>query len=194
MPQPSSPSTTVQSAEQPSNPPPEQPTLAYIGLGSNLGDRVGYLSRALEAIAAEIGPVVATSGVYEAEPWGISLTPCPSFLNSVVAVRTAIGPEATLTRLLAIEDRLGRTRTTPNAPRTIDLDLLAYGSERRDSHKLQLPHPRIAQRRFILRPWCDIAPEFAVPGLDTTVAELLLACDDELLVEPFVAIDADSQA
>ena len=168
---------------------PHRASVAFIGLGSNLGDRFGQLQTAMVNISNRIGAITRESPIYEAEPWGISLTPSPSYLNSVIAVETDLSPEAVLDILLEIEIAQGRQRPHPNAPRALDLDLLLYDAVVMDTPSLSLPHPRIPERRFVLQPLSDIAPDTVVPNTGRTVKELLERCTDELLVEPFIATD-----
>ncbi len=126
---------------------------AYVGLGSNLGDRAETLRVALERLAATQGvEVVAVSSLRETDPVG-PVTDQPRFLNGVAAVETTLGPRRLLEVLLAIEAGLGRARTgPPGGPRTLDLDLLLYGEERIDEPGLQVPHPRLHERPFVLEP------------------------------------------
>ena len=126
---------------------------AYIGLGSNLGDRERTLRAAVEALAAsEDVEVVAVSSFRETEPVG-PVTNQPRFLNGVVELETALPARALLDLLLRIEAGLGRTREgLPGGPRTLDLDLLLYGDERIDEPGLQVPHPRLHEREFVLQP------------------------------------------
>jgi 2-amino-4-hydroxy-6-hydroxymethyldihydropteridine diphosphokinase len=137
---------------------------AYVGLGSNLGDREAYLRAALGALAVEPDiEVVAISSLRDTEPVG--LVDQPRFLNGAAALETTLEPRALLERLLAIERRLGRTRSGPHlGPRTIDLDLLLYGDERIDEPGLELPHPRLHERRFALEPLAELDPALVVPG------------------------------
>jgi 2-amino-4-hydroxy-6-hydroxymethyldihydropteridine diphosphokinase len=140
-------------------------TRAYVGLGANLGDRAATMRAALEQLAAEPEvDLVAVSGFRETEPLG--LTDQPLFLNAAAAVETALTPRTLLDRLLAIEGRLGRTRTGPRfGPRTIDLDLLLYGDEVIDEPGLTVPHPRLHERLFALEPLAELDPEVIAPGL-----------------------------
>jgi 2-amino-4-hydroxy-6-hydroxymethyldihydropteridine diphosphokinase len=139
-------------------------TRAYLGLGSNLGDRAAILRAALEQLAGEPGVlVVAVSAVRETEPVG--LLDQPRFLNAAVAVETELSARELLDRLLGIERRLGRMREGPRfGPRTIDLDLLVYGDERLDEPGLQVPHPRLHERMFALEPLFELDPALVVPG------------------------------
>jgi 2-amino-4-hydroxy-6-hydroxymethyldihydropteridine diphosphokinase len=139
-------------------------TRAYIGLGSNLGDRESYVRAALGALAVEPGiEVVAVSTFRDTEPVGI--VDQPRFLNAAAALETSLSPRALLDRLLAIERRLGRTRTGERfGPRTIDLDLLVYGDERIDEPGLEVPHPRLHERRFALEPLAELDSGLVVSG------------------------------
>jgi 2-amino-4-hydroxy-6-hydroxymethyldihydropteridine diphosphokinase len=151
-------------------------TRAYVGLGSNLGDRESYVRAALGALAVEPGiEIVAVSAFRDTDPVGI--VDQPRFLNAAAALETALPPRTLLDRLLAIERRLGRTRTGPRfGPRTIDLDLLLYGDERVDERGLEVPHPRLHERRFVLEPLAELDPVLVVPG-QGPVDELLAALD-----------------
>jgi 2-amino-4-hydroxy-6-hydroxymethyldihydropteridine diphosphokinase len=141
-------------------------TVAYIGLGSNLGDREAQLLRAADALDA-----VRLSPVIETEPWGFEDQ--PRFLNAVAEVETELSPRQLLDRLLEIEKALGRTRDGPRyGPRTIDLDLLIYDDQVIDEPGLQVPHPRLAERSFVLEPLAALVPERKIPG-NGTVQEAL---------------------
>jgi len=139
-------------------------TVAYVGLGANLGDREAMLRSALEQLRAEPGlHVTAVSTFRDTEPVG--LRDQPRFLNAAAAVETDIGARELLDRLLGVERRLGRTREGPRfGPRTIDLDLLLYGDETIDEPGLQVPHPRLHERLFVLEPLGDLDPDLVVPG------------------------------
>lgn len=139
-------------------------TRAYVGLGTNLGDRAAMLRAAVEQLSGEPGiSVVAVSSVRETDPVGI--VDQPPFLNGAAAVETDLGPRDLLERLLAVERRLGRTREGPRfGPRTIDLDLLLYGDEEIDEPGLQVPHPRLHERTFALEPLAELDPALVVPG------------------------------
>jgi 2-amino-4-hydroxy-6-hydroxymethyldihydropteridine diphosphokinase len=147
---------------------------AFIGLGSNLGDREGWVRRAVELLRAEPEiEVVAVSSVRETEPVGY--LDQPRFLNAAVEVETALPARRLLDRLLAVEEALGRRRDGPRfGPRTIDLDLLLYGDEGLDEPALTVPHPRLAERRFALEPLHELDPALVVPGRGA-VSELLAA-------------------
>jgi 2-amino-4-hydroxy-6-hydroxymethyldihydropteridine diphosphokinase len=137
---------------------------AFVGLGSNLGDRAANLRDALEALAAEPGvAVTAVSSFRDTEPVGLKEQ--PRFLNAAAALETELAPRALLERLLAVERGLGRTREGPRfGPRAIDLDLLVYGEQRIDEPGLEVPHPRLHERRFVLEPLVELDPALVVPG------------------------------
>lgn len=137
---------------------------AYIGLGANLGDRDATIRRAVEALAHRDGiEVVAVSSLRETEP--VDFVEQPRFLNGVVALETDLEPSDLLAALLAVEQKLGRTREGPRfGPRTIDLDLLVYGDAEVDEPGLTVPHPRLAERRFALEPLAELDPDLVVPG------------------------------
>jgi len=136
---------------------------AFVGIGSNLGDREATLRRAVELLVAEEGiEVVAVSELRETEPVGpVEQGP---FLNGAVCVATELPPRELLERLLAIEQRLGRVRKERFGPRTIDLDLLVYGEHVIDEPGLTIPHPRLNERRFALDPLAELAPDLVIPG------------------------------
>jgi 2-amino-4-hydroxy-6-hydroxymethyldihydropteridine diphosphokinase len=146
--------------------------VAYIALGSNLGDRVQTLSLAIDRLD-RLGTVTARSSFYETEPVGFRDQ--PPFLNAVVAVRTDLEPLDLLRGMLAIEREFGRDRSNSalNGPRTLDLDLLVMGNCVLAGAELTLPHPALAQRRFVLTPLAEIAPLLRHPVMKQTMAELL---------------------
>jgi 2-amino-4-hydroxy-6-hydroxymethyldihydropteridine diphosphokinase len=146
---------------------------AYIALGSNLGDRRGYLDKAVEALRGRAGVIVSRmSPVYETAPVGGPPGQGP-YLNAAAELQTDLSADALLSALLEVELGLGRVRAEKDGPRTIDLDLLLYGDLVRDDTHLTLPHPRLHQRLFVLRPLADVAPGVIHPALQRTVAELL---------------------
>jgi 2-amino-4-hydroxy-6-hydroxymethyldihydropteridine diphosphokinase len=140
--------------------------IAYVGLGSNLGDRDAVIREAAVAIGA-----VRLSPIIETEPWGYADQ--PRFLNAVAELETDLSPRDLLTLLLDVERRLGRERSGPRfGPRKIDLDLLLYGEERIRQPGLEVPHPRLHERLFVLEPLAALAPERKIPGIGT-VSEAL---------------------
>ena len=150
-------------------------TVAYVGLGANLGAREETLRRALELLAAADGvSLLAVSQLRETEPVGV--VDQPSFLNGAVALETTHTPRELLDLLLTIEASLGRVREERWGPRTVDLDLLVYGDEVVDAPGLRVPHPHLHERRFALEPLAELAPELDVPGRGR-VSALLTALD-----------------
>ena len=142
----------------------------YLSLGSNLGDREGNLHTAIERLSA-LGTVTAVSSFYETEP--VDVLGQPWFINCAVALETEKMPKQFLSQLLAIEQAMGRRRgPQPKAPRTIDLDILLFGSAVVDTADLTIPHPAMHQRRFVLEPLAEIAPEQRHPVFKRTVREL----------------------
>ena len=139
-------------------------TRAYVGVGTNLGDRAAMIRAAIEQLRLEQGvEVVAVSSIRETDPVG--LVEQSRFLNAAVALETELSARELLDRLLGIERRLGRTRAGPRfGPRTIDLDLLVYGDARIDEPGLEVPHPRLHERLFALEPLADLDPDLVVPG------------------------------
>jgi 2-amino-4-hydroxy-6-hydroxymethyldihydropteridine diphosphokinase len=150
-------------------------TTAYVGLGANIGPREVTLLRAVELLGESEGvDVIAVSQLRETEPVGV--VDQPRFLNGAARVETTLPPRALLDLLLEIERSLGRIRGERWGPRTVDLDLLVYGSEQIDEPGLRVPHPRLHERRFALEPLAELDPELDVPGLGR-VSELLATLD-----------------
>jgi len=146
------------------------PALAYLSLGSNVGDRENYLRDAIARLETQ-GRVVSVSSFYETEP--VEFTGQAWFLNCAVALETSETPEQLMARLLHIEQEMGRQRIQKKGPRTIDLDILLFGDTILDSAGLIIPHPGMHKRRFVLDPLAEIAPEARHPVLKKTVRELL---------------------
>jgi 2-amino-4-hydroxy-6-hydroxymethyldihydropteridine diphosphokinase len=144
---------------------------AYLSLGSNLGDREANLREAISRLG-ELGSVSRVSALYETEPVEIAGEQ-PWFLNCAVAVETNLTAWGFLKRLLAIEQSMGRRRTEPKGPRTIDMDIIFFGDEVLDTPELTVPHPAMQHRRFVLEPLAEIAPNAMHPVLPRTVRELL---------------------
>ena len=151
---------------------------AYVGLGSNLGDRAGYLLLAVRGMLDAGLDVIRLSSIYETEP--VEYEHQPRFLNMVAELRgsTLPSPDQTLARLLRIEYSLGRTRDIRMGPRTIDLDLLIFKDQQMDTEFLTLPHPRIQSRRFVLVPLNELAPNLVHPILEKPIRELLAETRD----------------
>jgi 2-amino-4-hydroxy-6-hydroxymethyldihydropteridine diphosphokinase len=154
-------------------------TLAYVGLGANLGDPRNTVSEAmLELGQLPRSRVVGRSSLYRSAPLGSGQQ--PDFVNAVVGLDTDLGPESLLNELQEIEKRHGRERPFPGAPRTLDLDLLLHGDARISTPRLSVPHPRMHERAFVLKPLTEIAPDASIPGLGKA-RDLLPGCTDQLV-------------
>ncbi len=152
----------------------DAPVTVYLGLGSNLGDRRAALSDALSRLHAAPGlTLTACSSVYETEPWGVADQ--PAFLNLAAGFATTLPPAALLTACQSVEAKVGRTPTYRWGPRTIDVDILLYGGQAisLDNPDLQIPHPRLRERAFVLAPLAEIAAYVKTPPDGATVGELL---------------------
>lgn len=161
-------------------------TRCFILLGSNQGDRLDLMDKALSAIDARCGCVVAKSSLYESEPWGFEATTW--FLNQVAVVDTNLAADEVLTALLDIERALGRVRhehALGYESRPIDLDLLYYGDLCVETPSLCLPHPRLHQRRFTLMPLYEVAPDYVHPILHLSHSVLLEQCEDFSVVRQY---------
>ena len=149
------------------------PVTAYVALGANLGDRAGNIRAAVDGLTRTPGVrVTKVSGLFENPAVG-GPAGSPPFLNAAAAVETSLPARALMERLLAIEAELGRERREQWGPRSIDLDLLLYGDEVVDSARLVVPHPRMAEREFVLAPLAEIAPDAVHPASGLTAAEML---------------------
>lgn len=151
----------------------------YLSLGSNLGDREENLTKAIDEIA-DLGSFKSISSLYEAEPWG--LTQQQWFYNIVLLLETSFEPESLLIKLQKIEDSLGRKREIKWGPRTIDIDIISIDNLTIDTDTLQVPHPFMQERKFVLIPLKEIAPDYQHPRLHISVGDLLNSCTDTLLV------------
>lgn len=153
----------------------------FLGIGSNLGNREENLNNALRMIKEEVGNVLISSSVYETEPWGFDSD--NQFLNMVVKTETILEPPALLSALLDMEKSMGRTRDEEQySSRVIDIDVLFYEDLDIAYHNLRIPHPHIQDRRFVLVPLVEIAPEFIHPVLQKSVNDLLETCTDNSAV------------
>jgi 2-amino-4-hydroxy-6-hydroxymethyldihydropteridine diphosphokinase len=160
---------------------------AYLGVGSNLGNRLAFLRGGRDSLVNHFEITLRrVSGVYETEAVG-GPADNPSFLNAVLEIETPLSPRELLAACLAVEDEFGRSRPTEWAPRTLDIDLLLYGDVVVAEADLQIPHPRLHERAFVLEPLREVAPDLTHPVLHRTIAELaedLAANDDVVLLRP----------
>jgi 2-amino-4-hydroxy-6-hydroxymethyldihydropteridine diphosphokinase len=150
----------------------------YLGIGSNLGDRKVNLRNAVEKAEELTGKIVKVSSVYETEPWGFSSD--DQFLNMVVKIKTSLKPSELLERLLMVESLMGRLREGKKySSRIIDIDILFYGKQVVRTEVLEIPHPELYKRKFVLVPLAEIAPDLVHPVFKKSISELLQECSDE---------------
>jgi 2-amino-4-hydroxy-6-hydroxymethyldihydropteridine diphosphokinase len=155
----------------------------YLSLGSNKGDRAHYIARAIEALEANGVNVMRRSRLYETEP--VETTSKAWFLNCVIEAETTLLPPQLMHTLLDVERSLGRRRRVLRGPRFIDIDILLYGDSVVSAGQLVIPHPRMVQRRFVLVPFAEIAPEARHPVSKKTIAELLQETSDRSEVRSY---------
>jgi 2-amino-4-hydroxy-6-hydroxymethyldihydropteridine diphosphokinase len=153
----------------------------YILLGSNMGNRKQFLSKAIQQVAVLCGNVVKESSIYETAAWGN--TKQAAFLNQVIIIQTTLSPDELMKMLLQIETGLGRTRTEKYGPRTIDLDILFFDDLVYHTSVVTLPHPALQDRRFVLIPLAELSPRKIHPVYRKTIAALLKECADILNVK-----------
>lgn len=155
----------------------------YLLLGSNMGNSKLQLRKAIAHIEKNIGLVSRASGLYATAAWGN--TSQPDFLNQVIIAETKLTAWQTIAAILQIEKKMGRVRTVKNAPRIIDIDILFFNREIIDLPHLQVPHPQIQNRRFVLVPLNELSPNLKHPALHRSVHQLLIHCPDKLNVKKF---------
>lgn len=155
----------------------------YLLTGGNMGDRLAQLQQAAVMLESVAGRILQKSSIYETAAWG--LTHQNAFLNQVLRIESPDAPEVLLQKILSIEQEMGRKRIEKMGPRVIDIDILFFGKQVIDTPDLVVPHPRMADRRFVLIPLHEIAPTLLHPVLHKTVAALLQECSDTLAVRPF---------
>jgi 2-amino-4-hydroxy-6-hydroxymethyldihydropteridine diphosphokinase len=160
------------------------PNLAYLSLGSNVGDREHNLRDAIARLGTK-GRIVSVSSWYETEP--VEFIDQAWFLNCAVALESAVTPEQLIAAVLEIEEQMGRQRLQRKGPRIIDIDILLYGEKTIDSHALTLPHPAMQQRRFVLEPLAEIAPDARHSVLKKTIRQLLDALPEGQTVRRVMA-------
>ncbi|MBG9376941.1 2-amino-4-hydroxy-6-hydroxymethyldihydropteridine diphosphokinase [Panacibacter sp. DH6] len=153
---------------------------AYLLTGGNLGDRAGNLAMASAYIQQYCGTIVQKSCLYETAAWG--LQDQPDFYNQAILLETDLTAPNLMEILLRIEYKMGRTRTVKMGPRIIDIDMLFYNTAIMETATLIIPHPRMQERRFVLMPLAEIAPQYVHPVFHKTIVQLLEACKDELNV------------
>lgn len=145
--------------------------VAFIAIGSNIGDRIGNVRKAASLVADGVNAsLLAMSSLYETEPWGIKEQ--PAFVNAVMKVATVLSPMELLSHTRAIETQMGRQRELRYGPRTIDLDIIFYGGLVMDENGLTIPHPRAAGRAFVMVPLAEIAPDFVHPVLKRSALDI----------------------
>ena len=155
----------------------------YLLLGSNMGNSKIQLRKAISLIEKKIGTIIRRSSLYSTAAWGNSSQ--PDFLNPVIVVETKYTAGKTMQAILAIEEKMGRVRTVKNAPRIIDIDILFFNKEIIDQAGLNVPHPQIQNRRFVLTPLNELSPNLKHPVLKRSVHHLFIHCPDKLNVKKF---------
>jgi 2-amino-4-hydroxy-6-hydroxymethyldihydropteridine diphosphokinase len=155
--------------------------LVFLSLGSNKGNRLHTMARACKEISIKAGEIAALSSMYETEPWGFQAD--QNFFNLVVSIETQLEPNTLIRALLNIETLLGRQRQPGGfQSREIDIDILFYDNRVMMNNELQIPHPRLHQRMFVLKPLDELAPDFVHPVFGKAVSQLMLECNDEAMV------------
>jgi 2-amino-4-hydroxy-6-hydroxymethyldihydropteridine diphosphokinase len=153
----------------------------FLLLGSNLGDRLWFIKRAIEFIETDLSPILQASAVYETQSWG--KTNQPDYLNQVILLQSELPAQEILKKILGIETALGRLREERWGSRIIDIDILFYGHEIINEPGLQIPHPELHKRRFTLEPLAEIAPDWVHPVLNKNILQLKTELIDDLIVK-----------
>ena len=148
----------------------------YLGLGSNLGDKIVNINKACDYISTEVGTIISLSSLYQTQAWGNINQ--DDFLNQVIRLYSDLEPTFLLKTILNIETKIGRIRAEKWAPRIIDIDLLYYGKYVIDREELTIPHPELTERRFVLTPLAELSPDFQHPIFKLSNQELLDFCTD----------------
>ncbi len=154
---------------------------AFLLIGGNLGNRTLNLTTSIQLIETNCGNIIQTSSIYQTAAWGI--TNQPNFLNQVLIVQTKLSPKQLMQKLLHIEEQMGRQRTVKFGPRIIDIDILLMDELIVNTSLVTIPHPAIAQRRFVLIPLAELIPNYVHPVDKKTISQLLLTCTDILDVQ-----------
>jgi len=155
--------------------------IAYLSLGSNIGDRETNLLKSITLLQKDAGEVTATSSLYETEPW--KMDESGSFINQLIEIRTSLPADKLMDVLLETETKMGRVRSSGKyESRVIDIDILFYNDAIISSDKLTIPHPLLHQRRFVLEPLAELNPNFVHPVLNKAISALLLECNDTYTV------------
>jgi 2-amino-4-hydroxy-6-hydroxymethyldihydropteridine diphosphokinase len=152
----------------------------YLLIGGNMGDRMANLNNAKKWIQQEVGKIELMSSIYETAAWG--QTNQADFYNQALLVNTLLNATQVMTQLLFIESKMGRIRSAPMAPRTIDLDIIYFNDQIINTNLTTIPHPKLADRKFVLIPLVEIAPDYIHPILNKTNTSLLKECGDSLAV------------
>ena len=155
----------------------------FLGTGSNIGNRLAILKKTFAAIQDQLGDIKNYSSIYETAAWGI--TDQQAFLNQVIEIQTPLSPEILMEKILQIEKSFGRVRDEKWGPRNIDIDILFFNAEILQTALLQIPHPQIAFRKFVLVPMAEIAPDFQHPELQISMSTMLLDCEDTLEIKMY---------
>lgn len=156
---------------------------AYLLIGGNIGNREAYLSAARDQIERSCGEIRSQSSIYQTAAWGLEEQ--DAFLNQAIEIKTALNPHQLLQHILQIEESLGRKREVKYGPRIIDIDILFYADAVINDDELTVPHPQMQNRRFVLVPLAEIAPKEIHPVFQSTIAQLLKECPDNLTVQKF---------